>query len=197
MTDILHELEGVRAKRNAALTIFGAEDLNRFVTSIKKQISCIKHESKRGQLLWVVKHLEQQIKENSITTGICCVAAKVDGSLYFKHIPTKVWKNEYYYDDCFHLLKIQEVLLSIPRMMPKEIAELERDILENGDYYQLDATKIMSEADDIRTIYHTIVENGHIPLEFLQYPVKLMELTQLNAAGTPILKLCKTIARRK
>lgn len=197
MQDHLQELQNIRAKRNTALTIFEPKDMLKMISSIRKQVSCIKHDSKRGQLLWVVKHLEDKVKENTIVSGICCIAVRMDGSIYFKHLPATVWKSEYYYDDCFHLLRVQEVLLSIPRAMKKEIDDLDRDLLTSGESYQIDPTKIGVElsSDNIKIIYHIVLQNNHIPLEFLSAPVKIIDGSLLGS--TAILKSCKVVARLK
>jgi len=191
----LQELEKITARRNTALTIFEPSDLSKILKNIKKAVSCIKHDNKRNQLSWLVRNLEERVVTNNIKSGIICIAIKTDGNIYFKHIAVDVTTSEYYYDDCFHLLRIQEVIYSLKSLTQKEIAELEQQLSCNIVNYELDINNISADAS--RKIYVIIQDNTPIPLRLLiGADVSKINLIK-DTSGTLILKSCKIIALKQ
>src|ERR1700689_5412400 len=85
-TVTLRELESLRMKRNTAMTIIETTDISKTLVSIRRQVSAIKHKSKRSQLMRVMKELESNITSKKIQRGIVCIGEKINGEIYFKYI---------------------------------------------------------------------------------------------------------------
>ena len=146
--EILRELEFITMKRNTAMTIIESSDLTKTLVSIKRQISAIKHQSKRSQLMRILSELEKKVASLKIKTGIICTGQKVNGEIYFKYIdpPTSSqFSSTYCYDDIFNVYQISIILFDIKHASQKEITSLIK--LVESDLNQPQSNKIYDQTD--------------------------------------------------
>ncbi|VBB19013.1 hypothetical protein YASMINEVIRUS_1545 [Yasminevirus sp. GU-2018] len=184
----VRDLASVTAKRNTALTVIEPKDVDKTLASIKKRVSAIKHDNKRSQLLFVVRHLERMIAESGVKTGIFCVAQKMNGDIYYKHIAFTDGilpkESAYYYDDVFHILKIQEIVFDLKPASDKEMELLTKTVMVSTDtstgqsgqssqHYTREFfvdNEITANLPHVRTIYHITKSDTPriVPFEWLE-----------------------------
>lgn len=206
MTDIykgiIQELESIITKRNTAMTIIESNDITKTLNHIKKQIMCIKHESKRGQLMYLYnilnKNVSLYVKLYNKKTGIFCIGELVDKQIYYKEINIIPPYSSYDYDDIFHTFKIAQILFNIQLATNQEIKKLE-DLFIVGNKNYHDAkyffdNQIDDNMDEIKIIYHitTTKELSNIPSRwFGKKEIKLIVDHMFNS--TSPLSMCTDI----
>ena len=178
---ILTELQSIRMKRNTAMTIIEASDILKTISHIKKQIQCIKHQSKRSQLLQVFnvldKNISLHIKSGGKKTGIWCIGQLMDSEIYYKYIDVIPNVSSYDYDDVFHVFKITQILYNIQNASEPEILNLinrfKIDTLKDNDEYKkryFIGDQIDENINQIKTLYHitTSKNSSLIPTRWLE-----------------------------
>jgi hypothetical protein len=188
LLEIISEIESIRTKRNTAMTIIESSDIIKTINHIKKQIQCIKHQSKRGQLLQIYNILEKNvlmyIKATNKKTGIFCIGEKTDGQIYYKEINIVPPYSSYDYDDIFHTFKISQILFNFQIATDKEIKNLEERFYANenqdpayhyGTKYWI-GEQIDLNLNDIKTIYHITktVNPTNVPHRWLGKDIKII-----------------------
>lgn len=204
---ILTELESIRTKRNTAMTIIEVSDIQKTLVSIKRQILCIKHQSKKIQLLNVFTELEhnvdKHIKATGKKTGIFCIGQKIDGDIYYKHIDVVPKASSYDYDDVFHVFKIAEIICNFQRASDQEIKKLvARSVAsisnnENNEYetrYYV-GDEIDQNIDEIHTIYHftSNINPTPVPIKWIGIGKIIKLVIDPKLDKTCPLSLCKNV----
>lgn len=180
---LITELSEIRTKRNTALTIIEASDISKTLIGIKRQILCIKHKTKKVQLLNLFQELDINVKKhlnaNNKNTGIFCIGHKIDNDIYYKYIDVDPKISSYDYDDVFNVFKISILMFNLQTITPHELKELigrtddkMNDNIHNkmseftDDYkyrYFMDK-EIDIYMDVINTIYHVTPSINPIPV---------------------------------
>jgi hypothetical protein len=187
---LLTELQSMTMKRNTAMTIIEASDILKTITHIKKQIQCIKHQSKRSQLLQVYNVLDSNImmhlKSGGKKTGIWCIGQLMDTTIYYKYIDAIPAISSYDYDDIFNVFKITQILYNIQIANEAEILNLinrfntkyvskEKIISDEFKSRYFIGQQIDENIDQIKTLYYITKKNNAspIPIRWLEHNKKI------------------------
>jgi hypothetical protein len=181
---LLSELQSITMKRNTAMTIIESSDILKTITYIKKQIQCIKHQSKRSQLLQVYNVLDSNImthlKSGGKKIGIWCIGQLMDTTIYYKYINVNPPISSYDYDDIFNVFKITQILYNIQPASESEILNLisrfntkytskEKSISDEYKSRYFIGNEIDENIDQIKTLYHITksINSSPIPIIWL------------------------------
>lgn len=199
LIETLRELESQKMKRNTAMTIIEASDMKKTIASIKRQISSIKHKSKRSQLMRVMKELETNIMSLKIQQGIVCVGEKINGEIYFKYIKSIPRISSYDYDDIFNVYQICIILFNILPASKNEIESLKKRI-DNPNHNEYETRYFLNDEIDknlpvIRTIYHVTKSTNYrnISLDWLDKDITIKLIVDHESDCSSLLSVCKAI----